>query len=125
VATFSLAAISIAAIGQPGLSLAALVVIVFVAGGCIIGAQPALNALAATVYPTYLRSTGVGWALGVGRIGALVGPYLGGMLIAGKWTTQQLFLAAAVPAAVSMVTMVVLGKVTGRSIKQDLPYRVS
>jgi len=124
VATFSLAAISIAAIGQPGLSLAALVVIVFVAGGCIIGAQPALNALAATVYPTYLRSTGVGWALGVGRIGALVGPYIGGMLIANKWTTQQLFLVAAVPAAVSMVTMVVVGRVTGRSIKQELPHGV-
>lgn len=114
VATFLLAAISVAIIGQPGLSLAVLVVIVFVAGSCIIGAQPALNALAATVYPTYLRSTGVGWALGVGRIGALVGPYVGGLLIANKWTTQQMFMAAAVPAVVSALVMLTLRRLLVR-----------
>jgi AAHS family 4-hydroxybenzoate transporter-like MFS transporter len=110
IATFSVATLSIAAIGHPGLSLAALFVIVFVAGSCILGAQPALNALAANVYPTYLRSTGVGWALGIGRLGAIVGPYIGGLLIANHWTTQQMFVAAAGPAAVSAIIMVVLSQ---------------
>ncbi|HUQ52158.1 MAG TPA: MFS transporter, partial [Gammaproteobacteria bacterium] len=68
--TFAIATISVALIGQPGLSLPMLYVIVFVAGWCIVGGQPGLNALSASYYPTYLRSTGVGAGLGVGRLGA-------------------------------------------------------
>jgi AAHS family 4-hydroxybenzoate transporter-like MFS transporter len=106
--TFAVATLSIAFIGQPGLSLAALGAIVFVAGWCVIGGQPGINALSATYYPTALRSTGIGWGLGVGRIGAIVGPYIGGVLIGQKWTEQQLFWAAAVPALVTTLTFVML-----------------
>jgi AAHS family 4-hydroxybenzoate transporter-like MFS transporter len=106
--TFALATISIALIGQPGLTLTALGVIVFVAGWCIVGGQPAINALSATFYPTYLRSTGVGAGLGVGRTGAIIGPYLGGVLLAQQWTPQQLFWAAAVPALVSTAVILTM-----------------
>ena len=99
---------SIALIGQPGLTLTALGVIVFVAGWCVVGGQPAINALSATFYPTYLRSTGVGAGLGVGRTGAIIGPYLGGILLAQQWTPQQLFWAAAVPALVSTAVILTL-----------------
>ena len=57
-----------------GLSLTLLSVVVFIAGWCVVGGQPGLNALSASYYPTYLRATGVGAGLGVGRIGAIVGP---------------------------------------------------
>jgi MFS transporter, AAHS family, 4-hydroxybenzoate transporter len=107
-ATFAVATASIALIGQPGISLALLNVIVFVAGWAVIGGQPGVNALSATFYPTYLRSTGVGWGLGIGRIGAIVGPYLGGTLLGLNWGPQELFLAAAVPALVSTITIVAL-----------------
>src|SRR5688500_4510526 len=93
---YAVATLSIALIGQPGISLAVLALIVFVTGWCVVGGQPGMNAFAATFYPTYLRSTGVGWALGVGRVGAIVGPYIGGVMIGAKWTSQQLFWAAAV-----------------------------
>ena len=106
--SFAIAALAIVAIGQPGLSLAVLVVLIFVAGWCVVGGQGGLNALEATFYPTDLRATGIGWALGVGRAGAIVGPYVGGTLLAGQWTTQQLFMAAAVPAVVSAMTMIAL-----------------
>ena len=106
--TFGLATVSIALIGQPGLTLTALGVIVFVAGWCVVGGQPAINALSATFYPTYLRSTGVGAGLGVGRTGAIIGPYLGGILLASQWTPQQLFWAAAVPALVSTAVILML-----------------
>ena len=106
--TFALATVSIALIGQPGLTLTALGVIVFVAGWCVVGGQPAINALSATFYPTYLRSTGVGAGLGVGRTGAIIGPYLGGILLAAQWTPQQLFWAAAVPALVSTAVILTL-----------------
>jgi MFS transporter, AAHS family, 4-hydroxybenzoate transporter len=106
--TFALATVSIALIGQPGLTLVVLGVIVFVAGWCVVGGQPAINALSASFYPTYLRSTGVGAGLGVGRTGAIIGPYLGGILLAAKWTPQELFWAAAVPALVSTAVILML-----------------
>jgi AAHS family 4-hydroxybenzoate transporter-like MFS transporter len=109
-ASFAIATLSIAVIGGPGviMSLTMLFVVVFIAGWCVVGSQPGVNALAATYYPTYLRSTGVGWGLGVGRVGAIVGPMIGGALLRQQWTTQQLFWAAAVPAAITTVTMLSL-----------------
>jgi AAHS family 4-hydroxybenzoate transporter-like MFS transporter len=102
---FALACASIAMIGQPGLSLALLFVFVTIAGWCIVGGQPGVNALAGTYYPTYLRSTGIGWGLGVGRIGAIVGPVVGGQLIGLHWSTHALFLAAALPALISAIVV--------------------
>ena len=109
--TFAVASISIALIGQPGLSLVWLFVVVFVAGWCIVGAQPGLNALAASYYPTAMRSTGVGAGLGIGRIGAIVGPAIGGQFMAWQWTAQEMFRAAAIPAMISMAAMIVLLRV--------------
>jgi AAHS family 4-hydroxybenzoate transporter-like MFS transporter len=106
--TFAVATVSIALIGQPGLSLLLLGFIVFVAGWAVIGGQPGLNALSATFYPTYLRSTGLGWGLGIGRIGSIVGPYIGGVLIGLQWGPQELFYATAVPALISTLTIIAL-----------------
>lgn len=86
-------------------SIEELMLIRFIAGWCVVGGQPGVNALAATYYPTYLRSTGIGWGLGIGRIGAIVGPVVAGQLIGLKWSSQQLFYAAAVPAVVSALVM--------------------
>jgi AAHS family 4-hydroxybenzoate transporter-like MFS transporter len=107
-ASFAVACASIFLIGQPGLSLPMLFVVVFVAGWCVVGSQPGLNALAASYYPTYIRSTGVGAGLGVGRMGAIVGPLFGGYFIAAKWTTAEIFMAAAIPALVSTIVMIAL-----------------
>ena len=102
---FAVAGVNIAMIGYPGLSLAFLFAVVFLAGMGIVGGQAAVNALAATYYPTPLRSTGIGWSLGIGRIGAIVGPVLAGELMALHWSNQQLFIAAAVPALISALVM--------------------
>jgi AAHS family 4-hydroxybenzoate transporter-like MFS transporter len=106
--TFAIATVSIAFIGHPSLTVLPLSVIVFIVGWCIVGAQPGVNTLSASYYPTYLRATGVGAGLGIGRIGAIVGPLIGGMLLAKQWTPQQLFWAAALPALVSTVVMLAL-----------------
>ena len=113
VVTFLLATISVALIGQPGLGFATVLLIVFVAGWCIVGGQPGLNTLAATYYPTEARSTGLGAALGVGRLGAIIGPYIGGVLQAQQWAPQQLFWAAAVPSLVTTVVLFVLLAIIG------------
>ena len=116
VVTFFLATISVALIGQPGLSFTVVSLIVFIAGWCIVGGQPGLNTLAATYYPTVARSTGVGAALGVGRLGAILGPYAGGVLLGQQWAAQQLFWAAAVPAGISTIVLFVLLNVIGRDL---------
>ena len=115
--TFAIATVSVALIGQPGLSLPALYVIVFIAGWCIVGGQPGLNALSASYYPTYLRSTGVGAGLGVGRIGAILGPWLAASLVALQWSPQQLLWAAAVPAFASTLVLLTLWKLLGPAPK--------
>jgi AAHS family 4-hydroxybenzoate transporter-like MFS transporter len=92
--TYLGAALFVFLIGKSGTSMAWLIVTVFASGLGVIGAQNGANALAAEVYPTESRSTGVGWALGIGRIGSILGPTLGGMLIG---TTPRLFVYAAVP----------------------------
>jgi len=105
---FALGCVSVALIGQPGLPLLLLGTIVFLAGIGIPGAQSGINALASSYYPTDLRATGVGAGLGVGRVGAIVGPLVGGEFIKLHWTNQQLFLAAEVPAFISLIVMISL-----------------
>ena len=116
VATFALATISVALIGQPGLTFNVVALVVFVAGWCIVGGQPGLNTLAATYYPTVARSTGVGAALGVGRLGAIIGPYAGGVLLAQQWSAQQLFWAAAVPSLVTTAVLFILLNILGSDL---------
>jgi MFS transporter, AAHS family, 4-hydroxybenzoate transporter len=106
--SLAVACVSIAVIGQPGLTLAMITIAVTMAGAGIVGSQPGINALSATSYPTYLRATGVGWGLGIGRIGAIVGPVIGGMLLAQQWSNQDMFLAAALPAVVSTFAMILM-----------------
>ena len=101
VPSFLVAAVAIALIGRADASLALLFCAIFVTGFCIVGGQPAVNALAAQYYPTTLRSTGIGWSLGVGRIGSIVGPVLGGQLIGMNWPNSSIFLLVAVPALLS------------------------
>jgi AAHS family 4-hydroxybenzoate transporter-like MFS transporter len=103
--SFVCGSLSISAIGHSNLSMVMLFLAIFLAGWCVIGGQPGVNSLAAMFYPTYLRSTGIGWGLGIGRIGGIVGPFIGGQLMALHWTNREVFYAAAVPALVSAVAM--------------------
>jgi MFS transporter, AAHS family, 4-hydroxybenzoate transporter len=100
------AAVFVVLIGASGSSSAWLIATVFAAGFGVIGAQFSANALAAEFYPTAVRSTGVGWALGVGRIGSILGPVLGGLLVG---TTPRLFLMAAIPLAIAALAAFVAG----------------
>lgn len=88
------AALFVFLIGESGSSTVLLVITVFAAGLGVVGAQNGANAMAAEIYPTEARATGVGWALGVGRIGSILGPNLGAMLVG---TTPRLFVLASVP----------------------------
>ncbi len=92
--TYLLAAISVGAVGYSGKSIPVATLAIFCAGFCIVGGQIASNALAAHFYPTAIRSTGVGWALGIGRAGSIIGPLVGGAMMANNVSSKMLFLAA-------------------------------
>ena len=100
---FLFAAPAIAAIGQPGVSFVSVASAVTLAGLCTLGAQFGNNAASGLIYPTPFRSRGVGWALGIGRFGSVIGPLLGGLLIGMRLPVQRLFVLAAVPMVVGLV----------------------
>ena len=70
---------------------------IVIEGAFIIGGQSGLNALSATLYPTGMRATGVGWAFAAGRIGSMAGPAVGGFMLASHWTRLPVFLTMALP----------------------------
>jgi AAHS family 4-hydroxybenzoate transporter-like MFS transporter len=78
------------------------------AGLFVIGSQFGMNALAAAYYPTVMRASGVGWALGIGRIGSIVGPVLGGYLLAQSWNVNELLLLSALPSALAAIAVAAL-----------------
>ncbi|HML14486.1 MAG TPA: MFS transporter [Xanthobacteraceae bacterium] len=107
---YFLAALSIGALGFAVVSPALLLIVGTVAGFCLIGGQTGVNALSSTFYPTFIRSTGVGWALGIGRIGSIAGPGVGGILIALKWPTAAIFIIGAVAALCAAVALFAMGR---------------
>ncbi len=104
---FVAAALAILLIGQPGLPLPALFAVVLLGGICIVGGQPAINALTASVYPTRIRATGIGWGLGIGRAGSIVGPVAAGQL---GGSAHAMFAASALIALASCAMTLVLAR---------------
>lgn len=98
IAGFMLAGcICVAVLGQVSTMPGALQAAVFMVGVTVLGVQLGLNAVAGLTYPTAIRANGTGWALGIGRIGAILGPLIGGQLIHMHLPINQLMLAPAVP----------------------------
>ena len=108
------AAVCVFLIGLVSGTVAVETAAVFAAGFCVIGGQTCSNSLAAESYPTLLRSTGVGWALGIGRIGSIVGPVLGGLLLSFDWGMRRVFLAAAAPALIASLAAAALNSTPRR-----------
>ena len=119
--SFLLGAVMIAAVGRPALPVFVECVVVLFAGVAILGGQPGINALATSVYPTRLRATGVGWCLGIGRAGSIVGPMAAAQLIAHHFTNEILFVFAAIPAAISSLLIVGMAKTQPRREPTLLP----
>jgi MFS transporter, AAHS family, 4-hydroxybenzoate transporter len=104
-ALYLLAAVGIAAIGSVGNYFALILLAACASGAGIIAGQNVANAVAAMFYPTSIRATGVGWALGIGRIGAIVGPTVGGAMLALQWSQAAIFGVGAIPALVAALAV--------------------
>ncbi|MDR1321873.1 MAG: aromatic acid/H+ symport family MFS transporter [Gracilibacteraceae bacterium] len=90
-------ALSLAALGW-GHSIPALGAIIFVTGACTYGTQNIANAYVSQYYPPAIRSTGLGWCNGVGRLGAVFGTAFWGFLLEWELSQPVIFLVFAVPA---------------------------
>jgi len=97
---YTLAAITIMCLGIAH-QMFLLYLLVAVAGAATIGTQNIANAYVSQYYPISMRSTGLGWALGIGRIGAIVGPTFGGILLSSNTSVQFNFIAFAIPGAIA------------------------
>ena len=85
------------------------------------GSQAGINSLSGIAYAPAIRSTGAGWALGVGRIGTITGPLLGGLLLVLGLSSQNLFIVAAIPAIIAALSMATLGRLRrGRDSRETL-----
>lgn len=116
-------AVGVIAMGYAGTNIALMDSAAFVAGAGIMGGQTSLIVLAGAFYPTFIRATGVGWGLGIGRIGAIVGPLVGGAMLAAQWKPDQIFQLAAIPPVIVAVLLLGMSRMAKTGKKVAAPAR--
>jgi len=94
---FLLASIATGFLGFSTATFATAALVISLSGLFAGASQTGVIALAAVVYPVAIRSTGVGWATAIGRLGAVVGPLLGGVFLNWSWRVDQILLVIAAP----------------------------
>ena len=112
--TLSLGIIWIGLIGLVDLPYLLLLAVIFMVGFCTVGSQTGLNGMTGALYPARVRNTGMAWALGIGRLGGIGGPWLGGVLLGMGLPPRQIFLVACITAAIATLAVVCLGIVNRR-----------
>ncbi|MGF6902385.1 MFS transporter [Paraburkholderia sp. GAS348] len=115
-------AMAISAIGLVGWSPGLLYLTSFVAGAFSIGAQMCTVALCAVFYETGLRATGIGWAMGIGRTGAIAGPVMGGVLLGAGVAPAILFAIAGATSVGAALAVLVLGQLIQRRKRNLQPH---
>jgi AAHS family 4-hydroxybenzoate transporter-like MFS transporter len=95
--------LAIAAIGQLYGSAVLLFSGLFVAGVLAMGGQQNTPAMAVEIYPQNIRAAGVGLQIAMGRLGSIVGPLVGGVLLARNFDPQSIFLIVAIPALLAAI----------------------
>jgi AAHS family 4-hydroxybenzoate transporter-like MFS transporter len=101
------------------LDRAAVTGVLMLAGLGVVGGQVGINALASMIYPVAMRSTGLGWALGIGRIGSIVGPTIGGIILATAENARSVYLVCIVPILIGMAAVALLRKQASRATERQ------
>lgn len=117
IAYFSLAVVALVGLSfNPGTVL--LNLFLFLAGAASIGTLALVHAFAVEYYPAPVRSIGVGWAAGIGRLGAIAGPTLGGALLAMDLSFQKNFLLVAIPGIIGVIAVSVAAQTRFRTLTE-------
>jgi MFS transporter, AAHS family, 4-hydroxybenzoate transporter len=98
----------IAAIALFAMPYLLLVIVIFFSGMMIIGSQTGANAACGKLYPARMRTSGLGWALGIGRLGGIAAPLLGGYLLKSGMAPREIFLSACGFALIAAVATALL-----------------
>jgi len=98
-----------------GLATIPIMLCALAAGVCVSGSQNTANALSGAFYPTQARSTGSSWAIGIGRLGGLLGLSLAGLMLGAKWPVPAIFVTTGLAGIVAGVTVIVMGWLAARS----------
>jgi AAHS family 4-hydroxybenzoate transporter-like MFS transporter len=96
--------------GLATLSVLSLSVFILGFGFGTSGSQLGISALPGAIYPTAIRSTGAGWATGVGRLGTVAGALLGGVLLGLGWSSREMLLALCSAPLINAILMRTLGR---------------
>ncbi len=112
--TLFLGIVWIALVGLTDLPYLMLLFVIFMVGFCTVGSQTGLNGMTGALYPARVRNTGMAWALGIGRLGGIGGPWLGGILLGMGFPPRQIFLVACITAATATLAVICLGVVNRR-----------
>jgi AAHS family 4-hydroxybenzoate transporter-like MFS transporter len=118
--SLALGIVAIGAVGLVDLPYVPLLATIFLIGCCTTGSMTVINGMTAALYPARVRNTGMGWALGIGRLGGIGGPWLGGLLLGLGWPPRQIFLFACVTALVAAICVVLLRLQTRRPEPQRI-----
>ena len=113
--SFTAGGVFIALIGWAGGAFYPLAATIFVSGFFNIGTQITLAALAATLYPTDIRSTGVSWAHGVARIGSIISVMFAGTMLALHWPLQTMYYLVSIPMFFGCVWILILSNVRAKT----------
>ena len=105
---YAVGAVFIAVIALVALPYALLLAMSFLAGMTIIGSQTGANATCGKLYPARMRTSGLGWALGIGRLGGIAAPLLGGYLLAIGLKPMHIFLSACLFALIAAAAVALL-----------------
>lgn len=111
--------IAVALLGQSIQSLTITMILLFVAGVAVMGGQLNFPAMTVDLFPRHVRGAGGGWTVGVGRIGSIAGPLLGGAMIGAGLGNDRLFLFAAIPALVACLALFAAIRLRRRLIAVD------
>jgi AAHS family 4-hydroxybenzoate transporter-like MFS transporter len=108
---FILASIAAGLLGFSTGSFASAAIVISLSGFFAGASQTGVVALAAVIYPVAIRATGVGWAMAIGRLGAVIGPILGGIFLSWHWRVDQILLVIAAPELIGALCLFLVRRV--------------
>ena len=104
------AAIAIFGFGLASGSLASALTLALVVGFFLFTSLVGLYVITPSIYPTEVRNTGTGLAIGVGRLGGVLSPYLAGLLLSSGWQPDQTYMVFGLPMLLAVVAITALSR---------------
>lgn len=117
-ALLALGTVLVAMLGSAPGGVGAMLVLLTAIGACIMGGQLNFPAMTVDLFPPHVRGAGAGWTIAAGRVGSILGPLIGGVLLAAGLAFEQLFLTAAVPALVAAAALFAAGRMRRRGLAE-------